>query len=596
MILLASILISSHSVPTNVDWKVFGNDPGGSHYSSLAQINTQNVKSLDVAWTYHTKEKSENVPIQCTPIVVEGTMFVVTAGHRVVALNPENGAEKWAFDSKTDLGRSGHAKASRGVAYWSDNKPNGQRRILYGTPDGRIVSLDAHTGLPDPNFRPVDLHQELGSQAYIGVSAAPSIYNDLVYVGIANDEGGGAALGDIMAFSVKTGERKWTFHVIPKPGEFGNDTWLNNSSKNGGAGGAWNGYVVDQKRGILYAATGSVAPDFNGKDRPGDNLFGDCIIALDAKTGKRLWHFQTVHHDLWDHDNASPPILCTVNRKGKSVDAVAQLTKTGFCFVFDRVTGKPLFDIREVPAPPSELPGERAAATQPEPVLPPPLTEILFTKESVTNLSQEDHEFVMKRIEGLSYGKKYLPQSAKGTIMAPGYFGGSPWSCSAFDPRTNRLYVNTNNVPAVVGNYEFLKDSKGYPGVKPPWGNLTAIDLNSGQFVWRKTLGEYKELTQRGISPTGTMNLGGPLATAGNIVFIGSTCDRTFRAFDSRNGRVLREFPLPASAFAAPMTYSVGGKQFVVIAASGGGYGKAFGQDRGPVSDSFVCYALPSKI
>ena len=587
-------LLAQNSVSTkDIGWEMFGNDAGGSHYSSLSQINSGNIKNLQVAWTYHTKEKSGNVPIQCTPIVVEGTMYLVTAGHRVVALDPKNANEKWSFESKTELGKAGHAKASRGVAYWSDNKPNGQRRILYGTPDGRIISLDARSGNPDPGFREVDLHAELGSKSYIGVSAAPVIYQDLVYVGIAGDEGKGAAPSDIMAFSVRTGERKWTFHVIPRPGEFGNDTWLNNSYKNGSAAGAWNGYVLDQKRGILFAATGSVGPDFNGKNRPGDNLFGDCIIALDAKTGKRIWHFQTVHHDLWDHDNASPPILCTVKRKGKSIDAVAQLTKTGFCFVFDRVTGKPLFDVREVPAPPSDVPGEQAAKTQPEPVLPPPLTEILFTKDSVTNLTKEDHDFVMKRIEGLSYGQKYLPPSAQGTMMAPGYFGGSPWSCSAFDPRTNRLFVNTNNMPAVVGNYEFLKDSKGRPGVKPPWGNLTAINLNSGQFAWRKTLGEYKELTDLGIPQTGTLNLGGPLATAGNLVFIGSTCDQTFRAFDSQNGKVLREFPLPASAFAAPMTYSVNGKQFVVIAASGGGYGKTFSQDHGPVSDTYVCYSLP---
>ncbi len=592
--LLLLSLLPQNSVSTkDVSWETFGNDAGGSHYSSLNQINPANIKNLKVAWTYHTKEKSGNVPIQCTPIVVEGTMYLVTAGHRVVALDPKNANEKWSFESKTDLGKSGHAKASRGVAYWSDNKQNGQRRILYGTPDGRIISLDARTGVPDPRFREVDLHAELGSKSYIGVSAAPVIYKDMVYVGIAGDEGAGAAQGDIMGFSVKTGERKWIFHVIPRQGEYGFETWLNNSSKNGGAAGAWNGYVLDQKRGILFAATGSVAPDFDGRSRPGDNLFGDCIIALDATTGKRLWHFQTVHHDLWDHDNASPPILCTLKRNRKSIDAVAQLTKTGFCFVFDRVTGKPLYDVHEVPAPSSDVPGEHAAKTQPEPVLPPPLTEILFTKDSVTNLTKEDQEFVIKRIEGLSYGQKYLPPSAQGTIMSPGYFGGSPWSCSAFDPRTNRLFVNTNNMPAVVGNYEFLKDSKGRPGVEPPWGNLTAIDLNSGQFAWRKTLGEYKELTDLGIPQTGTMNLGGPLVTAGNLVFIGSTCDQTFRAFDSRNGKVLREFHLPASAFAAPMTYSVKGKQYVVIAASGGGYGKTFGQDHGPVSDTFVCYSLP---
>ena len=524
--ILTILAASAPSQAPNIDWPNFGNDPGGSHYSPLSQISTKNIQRLGIAWTYHTGDKSGSVPIQCTPIVVEGTMFAVTAGHRVVAINSVTGKELWSWNSNNSLAKSGHAKASRGVAYWSDGKIGGKCRILYGTPDGRILSLNAKSGKPDPEFGEVNLREELGLQwrnSYVGVSAAPVVYGDLVYVGIASDEGANAAPGDIMAFSVKTGKRVWTFHVIPHPGEFGSEDWPGNSWKNGGAGGPWNGYVVDEKRGILFAATGSVAPDFDGRNRPGDNLFGDCLIALDAKTGKRLWHFQTVHHDLWDHDNASPPILCSVRRGNHNLDAVAQLTKTGFCFVFDRVTGKPLFDIREVPVPESLNPGEHASKTQPEPVLPPPLTDVLFTNESVTDISPESTSYVQKRISGLLFGKKYLPPSPQGTIMAPGYFGGSPWSCSAFDPRTHRLFVNTNNLPAVVGSYETLTDQNGFPGTKPPWGNLTAIDLNRGNFVWRKTLGEYKELTRKGIPATGTMNLGGPLATAGNLLFIGST-------------------------------------------------------------------------
>lgn len=525
-------------------------------------------------------------------------MYLVTPGHRVVALNPATGEPKWSFDSKNDASRSGHSRSSRGLAYWSDGKA---QRILYGTPDGRILSLDARSGRPDPGFKPVDLRSEFGPQwtnTYVGVSAAPTVYRDLVYVGIANGEDAGSAPGTIMAFSVRTGKRVWSFDVLPKKGRFGFDTWSQDPARSSGAAGAWSGYVVDDRRGILFAATGSATPDFDGSRRLGDNLFANCILALDAKTGKRLWHFQTVHHDLWDHDNASTPVLCKIRRNGRTIEAVATVTKTGFCFVLDRVTSKPLFPVREVPAPPSSLPGEIAAKTQPEPVLPPPLSATLFAKQNVTNISTESREFVLRRLEGLSFGRKYLPPTKEGTIVVPGYFGGSPWSGASFDPRSNMLFVNTNELPGIMShpaNYLFLTDQEGYPGVKPPWGTLTAIDLNKGKFAWRRPLGEYKELTARGIPPTGTPNLGGSLVTAGNLVFVGSTCDQTFRAFDSRTGKVLLEFSLPASAFAAPATYSISGRQYVVIAAGGGGYAKRFGFDRGPVSDTFVCLTLPRK-
>jgi hypothetical protein len=273
---------------------------------------------------------------------------------------------------------------------------------------------------------------------------------------------------------------------------------------------------------------------------------------------------------------------------------VAQVTKTGFCFVFDRLTGKPLFDVREVPAP--MTPG--GSPTQPEPLLPPALSETVFTDQSVTDISPSATTAVRNRLKGLSYGQKYLPPAMDGTVVAPGYLGGSPWSGASFDPRTTTLFVNTNNIPAIVSNpanYRFLVDDDGYPGIKPPWGNLTAIDLNSGQFVWRKTLGEYAELSAKGIAPTGTVNFGGTLATAGNLVFVGATADQTFRAFDSRTGEMLLQYPLPASAYAAPMTFTAKGRQYVVIAASGGGLAKVFGFDKGPMSDAFVCFALPDR-
>lgn len=591
LIATAAVSASSTTTQSDADWAVVGGDAGGARFSNLNQINTSNVGRLKRAWVFNTGDAKADVPIQCTPIVVEGTMYLVTSGHRVVALNPATGERKWTFDSENNDAKSGHSRSSRGVAFWSDGKLNGERRLLYGTPDGRILCLDAGSGKQHPSFNPVDLRAELGvaSSVYVGVSAAPTVHRDLVLVGIATGEDANSAPGTIMAFSVRTGRKAWSFDVLPRS--------LNPQMKPFvGAAGAWSGYVSDTKRNIIFAATGSAAPDFDGTGRLGDNLYSNCVLALDGTTGRKLWHFQTVRHDLWDHDNASPPVLCKVKRGSASIDAVAVVTKTGFCFVLDRQTGRPLFDVREAPAQPSTLAGEVAAKTQPEPVLPPAISRRTFEASDVTDISAQAREAVMKKLQDLSFGGAYLPPNKTGTVVLPGYLGGAPWSGASFDPRTNTLFVNTNDVPAIMSNpatYRFLTDHEGYPGIKPPWGSLTAIDLNTGRFRWRKTLGEYKELTQRGLPPTGTPNLGGTLATRGNLVFVGATCDQTFRAFDSRTGKILLQHPLPASAFAAPSTYSVGGRQYIVIAASGGGHAKTFGFDRGPMSDSFICLALP---
>ncbi|HLO98379.1 MAG TPA: PQQ-binding-like beta-propeller repeat protein [Fimbriimonas sp.] len=590
--LLAIIALVQHKpAASDVDWNYVGGDPGNKRFSPLSQINTSNVNKLKVAWTFHTGDAKDNVPIQCTPIVRSGTMYLVTSGHRIVALDAATGGRKWTFDSKNDDSRSGHTRSSRGVAFWSEKKSGAAERILYGTPDGRILSINASDGKPDPVFKTVYLRSELGGSwqhTYVGVSAAPAVYKDLVFVGIATGEDSGAAPGTITAFSIRTGKKVWSFDVLPKS--------LNPGSNAIAAAGAWSGYTVDDKWGVLFAATGSAAPDFDGSGRPGDNLYSNCVLALDANTGRRLWHFQTVRHDLWDHDNASTPVLCKVTRNSKSIEAVAVVTKSGFCFVLDRKTGKPVYGIRESKAPASTIEGELAAITQPEPLLPKALSRTVFTDREVTDISPEARAAVSSKLKGLLYGKAYLPPSKQGTVVVPGYLGGAPWSGASFDPRSNTLFVNSNDLPAIMSNpanYLFLTDHEGYPGIKPPWGSLTAINLNSGQVRWRKTLGEYKELTRRGVAPTGTPNLGGTLVTSGNLVFVGATCDQTFRAFDSRSGKAMLELALPASAFAAPSTYSVKGKQYVIIAASGGGYAKAFGFDRGPTSDSFVCLTLP---
>lgn len=588
------------AVPRNQGWPYFGNDPGAARFSSLTQINRESVKGLRVAWTYHTGDSDGERPIQCTPIVVDGTMYLTTVQASIVALDPATGSERWRFKTGVDPKRSGHRMANRGVAYWSDGK--GKRRILLGTPDGRLVSVDARTGEPDPAYGPrgIEVRDVAGAawkDAYLGFSAAPMVYRDLVFLGPATGEGYGSVPGDLFAFHIPTGKLAWRFKVIPEKGEPGSETWLSGGRETSGGANPWNGFTLDEKRGLLFAATGSPTGDFYGGKRRGDNLYGNCVLALDAKTGKHVWHFQTVHHDLWDWDNASQPLLCTVRRDGKNVDAVAQLTKRGVLFVLDRKTGKPLFPVREVPAPASEIEGEQASPTQPEPELPAPYALQQVTEADLSDITPETKAFMVEKFRKLRSRRKYEPPTPEGTVTAPGYFGGSPWSGGSFDPRTHTLYFNVNEEPSIIEmnrdgtggfTYQWFRDQNGYPGVKPPWGKLMAVDLDTGQYRWSKVLGEFPELTAKGIPPTGTPNLGGSLVTAGDLVFIASTKDSRFRAFDSRTGEVLWQHPLPAPGFAAPCTYTVDGRQYVVIAAGGG---KFYGPTTG---DAFVAFALPA--
>ncbi len=596
---LATSLASG--APRNQGWPYFGNDPGAKRFSTLAQIHRGNVKDLAVAWTYHTGDSDGQRPLQCTPIVVDGVMYVSTVQAEIAALDPATGKEKWRFRTGVDPKRSGHRISNRGVAYWSDGKRNGKRRILMGTPDGRLVSVDAATGQPDPVYGPRgvevrDRVEERWKNAYIGFSAPPMVYRDLAFLGPATGEGYGAYPGDILAFHIPTGKLAWRFHVIPEKGEFGSETWENGGREVSGGANPWNGFTLDEKWGILFAATGSPTGDFYGGKRLGANLFGNCVLALDAKTGKRLWHFQTTHHDLWDWDNASQPLLCTVRRKGKNVDAVAQLTKRGLLFLLDRKTGKPLFPVREVPAPASEILGEKAWPTQPEPELPAPYALQIVTEADLSDITPETKAFMREKFRKLRSGRKYEAPTPEGTVTAPGYFGGSPWSGGSFDPRTRTLYFNSNEEPAIIEmnrdgtggfTYQWFRDQNGYPGVKPPWGKLLAVNLDTGRYRWSKVLGEFPELTAKGIPPTGTPNLGGSLVTAGNLVFIAATKDSRIRAFDSATGETLWQHALPAPGFAAPCTYTVDGKQYVVIAAGGG---KFYGPHTG---DAFVAFALP---
>ena len=600
-----------HEMLADTDWPEVGNDKGGMRCSPLGQINKDNVQNIQVAWVYHTRDAADRTTIECTPIVIDGVMYITTARTKIVALKAATGQEIWRFDPYEDSSKKwikASGGANRGVALWSDGRPRGERRILAGLSDGRLISLDAKTGKLDPAFASdgqLDLRKgierDISNMAY-GPTSAPMIFEDLVFLGYSNDEGHPGAPGDIRAFNARTGQEQWRFHTVPRPGEADYDTWPPNAWEQRGGANAWGGLTLDKATGILLCGTGSAGADFYGADRKGAGLFANCTLALDARTGRRLWHFQTVHHDLWDHDNPCPPIVVKVQHDDREIDAVAQLTKTGYCYLLDLRTGKPLFPVREQPAPPSDIPGEMAFATQPVPDKPPPFARQIFSDVDITIRSPEAGDFVRAELKSLRYGQANIPPSVQGTVVTPGFHGGATWSGGSFDPSTGYLYVNSNEVPAIIalssderggykfGGYRDFADDAGYPAIKPPWGRLTAIDLNKGEFAWQIVLGEFSELSARGVPPTGTENFGGTIVTAGGLVFIGATKDGKFRAFDKHSGKLLWEHQLDAGGYATPCTYAVGGRQFVVIAAGGGGKLKT------KSGDEFVAFALPEPL
>ena len=675
------------------DWPVYLGDKSSSQYSELDEINKSNIDQLELAWEYNTGDDvSGNLSqIQCNPIIIEGILYGTSPKLKVFALDAATGKRLWEFDPEPES--SAAQNVNRGVAWW---KKGSDKRILFSSgPD--LYAINADNGQIITSFGDsgkVSLKEGLGERArdlYVVASSPGIVYRDLLIIGSRVSEDAGAAPGNIRAFNIRTGKLEWVFKTIPHPGEFGYDTWPEEAYKTSGGANSWTGMSLDEDRGIVYIPTGSAAFDFWGGDRKGANLFANCILALDAGTGKRVWHYQTVHHDIWDRDLPAPPNLVTVRNNGKRIDAVAQITKSGLVFLLNRETGEPLFPVEERPVPASDLTDEETWPTQPFPLLPPPFSPQVFTEDQITDISPESKAFISDILANTRTGKSFIPPSTQGTVVFPGFDGGGEWGGAAVDPSTSIMYVNSNIMPWILtmvetgnesglgekiykvncavchgmerkgtitfpslisvsekytienmlelinsgkgfmpsfkqipqrekdaliayllGNkedeelrpevsedtartlpytftgYNRFFDQFGYPAVKPPWGTISAIDLNKGTIIWQVPLGEFKELTEKGIPPTGTENYGGPVVTAGGLLFIGASKDEYFRAYDIETGEVLWKYKLPAGGYATPAVYETDGKQYVVIACGGGKMGT-------PSGDSYVAFSLKSK-
>ncbi len=676
-------------------WPVYLGDNASSQYSPLNQITRENVHLLKPVWEYKadTLQKDDRTQIQCNPLIIDGVLYGTSPKLKVFALNAATGKQIWEYDPAGEPDFA--VNVNRGVTYWSDGESN----RIYFSAGPSLYALDAETGNPVLSFGnngKISLKKGLGADSedkYVVATSPGVIYEDLIILGSRVSENAGAAPGYIRAYNVKTGDLEWLFHTIPQPGEFGHETWPEDAWKYIGAVNCWAGMSLDEERGIVFIPTGSAAYDFWGGNREGQNLFANCILALDAATGKRIWHFQTVYHDIWDRDLPAPPNLVSVIHNGSVVDAVAQITKSGFVYLLDRETGEPLFPVEERRVQPSELKGEVSWPVQPFPVLPQPFSPQVFTVDNITDISPESREYVAHILQKVRTGEPFIPPSLEGTIIFPGFDGGGEWGGAAYDPETSLLYVNSNIMPWILtmvetdektdvpvdpgeriyklncamchgqnregtpgANYPSLKtissqmpyedaldiinsgkgfmpsfrhltaedkemlmaylydepnedihmkgiknnletipythtgynrftDQEGFPAVKPPWGTLSAIDLNKGKIVWQVPLGEFHELTARGIPKTGTENYGGPAVTAGGLVFIAASKDEYFRAFDKKTGEELWKYKLPAGGYATPSVYQLNGHQYVVIACGGGKMGT-------PSGKSYVAFAL----
>ncbi len=682
------------------DWASYLGDKGTTHYSTLDEITTQNVARLEVAWTYDTNDPTPagaagGREFQTNNLIVDGVLYTASPARHLIALDAATGRELWRFDPRSERDEP-VGNRQRGLAYWAD----GPDRRIFTSANTWLYAIDAATGKPVRTFGDngsIHLGRGLGTSGLpsVRLNTPGVVYKDLLIVGGLIPE---HVSGAIRAFDVRTGQLRWTFRTIPRPGEDGYETWPPDAWKTAGGASDWSGHSVDEARGIVYVSTETAGPDFWGGDRYGKNLFANSIIALDASTGRRIWHYQIVHHDLWDLDLPAPPTLLTVTHEGRRIDAVAQGTKHGLLFAFDRVTGAPLWPIHERPTTPSRLPGVKVWPTQPYPEKPAPLMRQRYTEADVSTISPMAQLLTSERLARSGNLGAMPPPSTEETILFPGFDGGFEWGGAAVDP-DGILYANVNEIPWLyqliptrrsdgsrlsLGERQYLThcaachgadrrgdpqggmppldalkgsrtpghvakvidegggrmppfedlperqrraiveflfgdepppasrpagarqddeadaeeppyvfagfrrwfDREGYPAIAPPWGTLNAVDMNTGELRWKVTLGEYPELTARGIPPTGTENYGGPVVTAGGLIFIGATADETFRAFDRRTGALLWKASLPFSGAATPSTYMADGRQYVVISAGGGKSGR-------PSGSRIVAFALP---
>ena len=688
-------------------WPTYAGTKDGIRYSSNTEINKENVRRLETAWVYDTGDSTNKTQIQTNPIMVDGVLYGTSPKMNLFAVDAATGKEKWIFKPLYPEAQG----TSRGVTYWQAEEGQ-NKRIVYAV-GPYMYAVNAMEGTIIKDFGEggfIDLRKNLDGDfdnASVAGNAPGIIFKDLIILSLRVSEGHDAAPGHVRAFNAMTGKREWIFHTIPWPDEVGYETWKDKDAyKRVGGANNWAGMAIDEKRGFVYVPTGSATPDFYGVNRLGDNLFANSIIALDAANGKYKWHYQVIHHDLWDRDLPANPNLVTVRHDGKSIDALTQITKHGYIFLLDRTTGEPIFPIREVPVPPSAVPGEKASPTQPVPTLPEPFARQKLSPEDVSDRTPEIQADLLERYYKLRSGSMFIPPSFQGGFTFPGFDGGGEWGGASVDPESQIMYVNTSEIPwwtaliknpafenptngltsmneigksvylkncischgrklegagdylslvnlnkkynevqvksiinngrnmmpafrgisesdktalvtflldlkdkevmpannLVKGNtmprdsippyimngYHRFTDQDGYPGIKPPWGTLNAVNLSTGKLLWKVPLGEFEELTQQGIPPTGTQVYGGPVVTKGGLVFVASTQDEKIRAFDKDNGKVLWEAKLPAAGYATPSVYAIDGKQFVVIACGGGKLGSKSGS-------KYVAFALPGK-
>jgi quinoprotein glucose dehydrogenase len=594
-------------------WRDYGGSTDSAQYSALKQIDRTNVSRLEVAWTYRT---GDNNKYFFNPLVVDRVMYVLARNNSIVALDAATGAEIWTHPAEAGT----TVITNRGINYW-ESRDRSERRLLFAS-NHFLRAIDARTGRSIPTFGnagSVDLKEGLDRDPKtirLVQSITPGrVFEDLLILGSATNQGYGSAPGDIRAYDVRSGKLVWTFHTIPRPGEFGYDTWPKDAWKRVGGANVWGEFSVDEKRGIVYAPTASPKYNFYGADRSGANLFGDCLLALDARTGKRLWHFQMVHHDIWDYDDATAPKLLTLRHAGKSVDAVAQVSKQGFVWVFNRVTGEPLWPIEERPTPRSDMQGEETWPTQPFPLQPPPFARQKFTVDDLSPfLSPQDRarfrdEILSARNEGL-----FTPPGQRSTIQMPGNNGGANWGGAAVDPTNGTLFVVSKDLPAMLKlakdaeadkalaastgehyytGFGFMIASDGLSPIAPPWSSLTAYDLNEGTIRWKIPLGEVPDLAAKGFKNTGShYPKVGPVVTAGGLIFTG-TREGKVRALDAANGKALWEHQLDTALEGIPAVYEVAGRQYVVFCSSAqiGLTPATQVQIRG----AYVAFALPAK-